>query len=359
MPGQKESKEDAMVITPKKHKADTDGTLADCESPAKKQKTTDIKVDSPTSAGITEKKEVTTPVHGKQTVIAPVLASAEPDAKLLKLAVNTNGKETAAFRNYVNSSRQQSVERLYKAQHSLQTVEHVNAMHAKYNQLKLCRMGLWECLEYLDTFVDDSDPDTENSQMQHALQTAEAIRAQYPSEEHDWFALIGLIHDLGKLIAPKGGEPQWTTVGDTFPVGCAPSAKNVFSQFFDANPDTKNPAYNTELGVYRANCGLKNVQMSYGHDEYLYQVATRNGTTLPTAALYIIRYHSFYPWHKEGAYKHLMDKEDEVNLRWVQAFQKFDLYSKAHIKADPKVLRPYYQGLIEKYFPANKGVLNW
>ena len=61
--------------------------------------------------------------------------------------------------------------------------------------------GIWEVLEYLDTFVDDSDPDTDNSQMQHALQTAESIRRMYPEPEQDWFALVGLIHDIGKILA--------------------------------------------------------------------------------------------------------------------------------------------------------------
>ena len=30
--------------------------------------------------------------------------------------------------------------------------------------------------------------------------------------------------------------------------------------------------YNTKLGIYEENCGLDNVLMSWGHDEYLYQV---------------------------------------------------------------------------------------
>ena len=35
-----------------------------------------------------------------------------------------------------------------------------------------------------------------------------------------WFVLVGLIHDLGKVLC-LFGEPQWAVVGDTFPVGCA------------------------------------------------------------------------------------------------------------------------------------------
>ncbi len=58
----------------------------------------------------------------------------------------------------------------------------------------------------------------------------------------DWFALVGLIHDLGKIMA-LFGEPQWATVGDTFVVGCAPHPSVVFCEQFTANPDMQNPAY--------------------------------------------------------------------------------------------------------------------
>jgi len=251
------------------------------------------------------------------------------------------------------------VEAFYKEHHAKQTYDFVCGMEKKFADLKLCKMGLWECLEFLGSFVDDSDPDTEHSQMQHALQTAEAIRAQYSTPDMDWFPLVGLIHDLGKLISAKGGEPQFCVVGDTYPVGCQFDQKGiVFPQYLDANPDNKHPVYSTVNGAYKAGCGLSKVKMSYGHDEYMYQVALRNGTTLPIQALYILRYHSFYPWHSKGAYQHLTDEQDRENLKWVQAFQKFDLYSKAHTKYDSAVLKPIYQRMIEKYFP-NSGVLQW
>ncbi|XLR00616.1 hypothetical protein S83_066814, partial [Arachis hypogaea] len=40
--------------------------------------------------------------------------------------------------------------------------------------------------------VDDSDPDLDEPQIQHLLQTAEAIRKDYPNE--DWLHLTALIH---------------------------------------------------------------------------------------------------------------------------------------------------------------------
>ena len=129
-------------------------------------------------------------------------------------------------------------------------------------------MGVWEAMEFLNTLVDDSDPDTDLSQIEHLLQTAEAIRRDgHPR----WFVLTGLIHDLGKILC-LFGEPQWAVVGDTFPVGCAFSDKIVFPEFFADNPDAQVPEYQTPCGIYEPGCGLDSVHLSWGHDEYLYHV---------------------------------------------------------------------------------------
>ena len=105
-------------------------------------------------------------------------------------------------------------------------------------------MGIWEAMEFLNTLVDDSDPDTELSQIEHLMQTAEAIRADgHPR----WFIVTGLIHDLGKILC-LFGEPQWAVVGDTFPVGCRFSERIVFHEFFQHNPDWNVPEYQTESG---------------------------------------------------------------------------------------------------------------
>src|SRR6185295_16933850 len=149
------------------------------------------------------------------------------------------------------------------------------------------------------------------------------------------------------------GEPQWAVVGDTFPVGCAYSDKIVFHEFFEANPDSKNPQYQTANGIYSEGCGLEQVQLSWGHDEYLYHVVK---DYLPEEALYMIRYHSCYPIHREGAYQHLMNDNDHELLKWVRAFNPYDLYSKCEIEPDVAELLPYYEDLIAEFFPAK---LNW
>jgi len=91
--------------------------------------------------------------------------------------------------------------------------------------------------------------------------------------------------------------------------------------------------------------------MSWGHDEYMYQVCVGNKSTLPLPALYMIRFHSFYPWHKHGAYTHLTNDQDKEMLKWVLEFNKFDLYSKENEAVDVAKLKPYYMKLASKYFP--------
>ena len=77
----------------------------------------------------------------------------------------------------------------------------------------------------------------------------------------------------------------------------------------------------TKYGIYEPNCGLDKVQMSFGHDEYLYQALKKNGTSLPEEALYCVRYHSFYPWHCEGDYEHLCSEKDRAMMKWVVEFK--------------------------------------
>jgi inositol oxygenase len=240
----------------------------------------------------------------------------------------------------------EAVRDLYRLNHERQTFDFVLAQHQKFRPGQRDRLSMWETLEKLNELVDDSDPDTDLPQIAHALQTAEKIRRE---DGPDWMQLVGLIHDAGKMLCFYG-EPQWAVVGDTFPVGCAWSDRIVYHEYFANNPDRTRPELQTELGVYNEGCGLERVQLSWGHDEYLYRVL--RDSKFPQEALAMVRYHSFYPWHREGAYRRLMDASDEKRLGWVQAFNPYDLYSKSESAPDVAALRPYYQGLINRYLPA-------
>ncbi len=252
-------------------------------------------------------------------------------------------KKPEGFRDYRAEPRA-SVKEFYRLNHTYQTREFVLGKQKEFASRGRARMGIWEAMEYLNTLVDDSDPDTDLPQIEHLLQTAEACRRDGRPR---WFILTGLVHDLGKILC-LWGEPQWAVVGDTFPVGCAYSPKIVFSELFTANPDSAVTQYQTRLGIYTEGCGLDKVDMSWGHDEYMYRVVR---DYLPEEARYVIRYHSFYPAHKEGEYEYLMNERDKQMFRWVREFQHYDLYSKVPERPDPQELRPYYEALISEYFP--------
>lgn len=258
---------------------------------------------------------------------------------------NGNEKTKEEFRNYVEDhGRLDTVREFYRLNHLYQSYDFVCEKEKEFLKFDKRRMSLWEGVDFLNTLVDDSDPDIELDQLQHLLQTSEAIRADgHP----DWFVLTGFLHDMGKVLC-LFGEPQWAVVGDTFPVGCAFSEKIVYSEFFKDNPDYNDEHYNTKYGVYKHNCGLENVKMSWGHDEYLYHIMKDH---LPEPALYMIRYHSFYGQHREEAYDHLMNDNDLEMFDWVRKFNQYDLYSKAPVPPDAKALRPYYEDLVSKYLP--------
>ena len=254
-----------------------------------------------------------------------------------------DGLDRETFRNYEAEARS-SVREFYRLNHRYQTLEFVRGKKAEYLPQQKREMSVWEAMEFLNTLVDDSDPDGDFTQIEHLMQTAEAIRKDgHPR----WFILTGLLHDLGKILC-LFGEPQWAVVGDTFPVGCAYSEKIVYPEFFADNPDSANPTYQTRLGIYTEGCGLDNVHLSWGHDEYLYHIVKNY---LPEDALYMIRYHSFYPGHKEGAYDYLMNEKDRQRFAAVRAFNPYDLYSKGLERPDVEALRPYYEDLIAEFFP--------
>jgi inositol oxygenase len=247
------------------------------------------------------------------------------------------------FRDYAAEARP-SVREFYRLNHRYQTVDFVRQMREQYLGLTTRRMNIWEALEFLNTLVDDSDPDIDLAQIEHLLQTSEAIRADgHPR----WMILAGLVHDLGKVLC-LFGEPQWAVVGDTFPVGCRFSERVVFHEFFDANPDAADERYNTPLGIYEEGCGLDSVCMSWGHDEYVYHAMK---DYLPEPALYMLRYHSFYPAHREGAYDYLMNDHDREMFRWVKLFNRYDLYTKSDVRPDVAALRPFYEDLTAEFLP--------
>ncbi|XP_066144300.1 inositol oxygenase [Euwallacea fornicatus] len=267
-------------------------------------------------------------------------------------------KDICAFRDFsVNPDDpiQERVRLTYIDMHTNQTVDFVKGKHEKWCGFNTFKSTMKDALIRLNELVDESDPDMDIPNIVHAFQTAERIRRDYPND--DWFHLTGLIHDAGKVMAFYD-EPQWCVVGDTFLVGADWAPSIVYrNTSFENNPDGKNPKYNTKYGMYQPNCGLDNLLISWGHDEYLYRMLKHNKAKLPEQALKMIRFHSFYPWHTGGDYGHFMTETDQNETKnWVLTFNQYDLYTKSSNIPDIEALWPYYESLIEKYIP---GELEW
>lgn len=265
-------------------------------------------------------------------------------------------KDKSTFRQYGDACDR--VKAFYREQHEKQTVAYNLAARNRFYgaSRKRPEMTIWQAMEKLNSLIDDSDPDTSLSQIEHLLQTAEALRRDGKPR---WMQVTGLIHDLGKLMLffeDLGIQGQWDVVGDTFPVGCAFDKRIIYPGTFAANADAQHPIYSTKNGIYTPGCGLDNVLLSWGHDEYLYHVV-KDQSLLPEEALAMIRFHSFYPWHREGAYHHLMSDKDWDMLEAVKAFNPYDLYSKSDGVPSVEELKPYYVQLIDEFFPQK--VIKW
>merc|ERR1711872_979344 len=193
-------------------------------------------------------------------------------------------KEKEAFRDYTkNDALGERVKRTYTEMHTKQTMAFVMEKHETWLKFNHMEATIMEALDMLNELVDESDPDLDLPNIVHAFQTAERIREEHPDKE--WFQLVGLIHDLGKIMA--------------------------------------------------------------FYDEYLYHVLVNHmakmGTSIPEGGLWAIRFHSCYPWHTGGDYGYLTKPQDEKVMEWVKEFNKFDLYTKSTKVPDIKALKPYYQ----------------
>ena len=102
------------------------------------------------------------------------------------------GKSEDLFRQY-DKQANPSVAEFYRVNHERQTLDYVIAKEKEYFNLTRGEKTIWEAAEYLNTLVDDSDPDTDLTQTEHLLQTSEAIRRDgHPR----WMVATGFVHDL-------------------------------------------------------------------------------------------------------------------------------------------------------------------
>lgn len=235
---------------------------------------------------------------------------------------------------------------LYRDMHINQTLDFVIHQKKKYSILDNTRMTIKDALKSLDSFIDPSDPDLDVQNSIHAYQTAERIRKKYPTNKE--LQVLGLIHDLGKIMFTFG-EPNWSIVGDTYVLGCKFPESIVYYDSLKENPEFNK--YD-KLGIYQEKCGISNLNISYGHDEYLYQVLLQNKSAhkITESSMDIIRFHSFYPWHTNKEYQFLMEEKDYKTLENVNHFNNFDLYSKEDDTEITYEIKKYYDLLLDEFF---------
>ena len=73
-------------------------------------------------------------------------------------------KAREEFRNYEATARP-SVREFYQLNHRHQSYDFVQSRKREFLSLGRRQMSVWEAMEFLNTLVDDSDPDTDLSQL--------------------------------------------------------------------------------------------------------------------------------------------------------------------------------------------------
>jgi inositol oxygenase len=275
-----------------------------------------------------------------------------------------NSENHIKYRDYTvelyKNQKMEIIHNTYKHQR-----QNINYKFNSYLIDKYCKFNnkssFWALFSLLDKITDLSDPDTSLPNSVHALQTAEAIRNSDKTYA-DWMPLVGLIHDMGKILYVNGSNvdgtsstTQWSIVGDTFITGCPIPNSIVLPEYNSLNID-----HCSGVNMYSPGCGLYNTNVSFGHDEYMYRMLVANKHKMPKQAEYIVRYHSLYAWHSGKEYDYLENEEDKKMKHIVKDFSKFDLYTKNDelpIKWNTE-LKDLYSSLVKKYIAPDM-IVRW
>lgn len=290
------------------------------------------------------------------------------------------------MRQFEEGSDLDIVAKTYELMYMEQTVEKIREYQELYQPGKHGRWTMTEILDRLSQVRDDSDPDTNLTQDIHAYQTGEKIKEMYfkngqfvdfdiltvfenedmpkmyqscqfsefyPNFDFGCLPLLGLIHDFGKVLTLSefGSLPQHFVVGDTYPIEYTADINMPFY-------DIAQKYIHGNQSLDKQNIGFNNCLFSFSHDWYLSNIL-KNQSKLSADALYIINYHSFYPWVKPKftrGYTTLASDYDYYMLPLLKLFQRSDLYSKCQIIPPISDLKSYYQNLISTYVP---GRLHW
>ena len=138
---------------------------------------------------------------------------------------------------------------------------------------------------------------------------------------------------------------QYGVVGDSRVIGRPVSASAPFAYL----------PYPADRIEYDPGCGIENTIRTVGHDDYLAfaleDMVERGECTLPSESIFIVRFHSLFPWHSNNDYEDLENAKDRRMKKIVQRFSGFDLYSKSDSVRRWADYRNSYLPILSKYFP--------
>mmetsp|Transcript_22827 Transcript_22827/g.43048 ORF Transcript_22827/g.43048 Transcript_22827/m.43048 type:complete len:738 (-) Transcript_22827:300-2513(-) len=227
----------------------------------------------------------------------------------------------------------------YRKCWKFQTYDYVRTKRLNFLNFSLGRATLIEALGWIHAFpahpfhswssdgsISGSTPDSAPS-----LRTLCFLMAETAREEGlpDWVQLVALFHELGeavKILDPSNTGQMadsiydWTISSRSRVVGCKIPQCATFGEFRHLNMDEEDSRYNSDTGVYQANCGLENVFLMWSGCEYMYYLLKHNRTSLPEEVFAMIRFFLLGDWYEHGEYSSLVNADDEDMLPFLQEF---------------------------------------
>ncbi len=212
---------------------------------------------------------------------------------LLGIAIPSRNS-SPRFRDYGKNVRP-GVREFYRLNHTHQTLDFVRAKEAEYLPRTRRRMGIWEAMEYLNTLVDDSDPDTEltpdrapdaDGRGDSSRRPSPLVHPHRPDPRPGQDSLPVRRASVGRRRRHVPGRLPLLRNESSFTSSSATTLTGTFRST-RPNPESTNRAAAWTGSTCRGATTSISIHVVKDH--------------LPDEALAMIRYHSFYPAHREGA----------------------------------------------------------
>lgn len=276
--------------------------------------------------------------------------------------------------------------KLYKKKYKFQNVNHVKYLETNYKNLKYKKYDIWKCFEILTKIKDETNIYPEMNEFDYACQVAEnlenidleniyitelftreelkylpikykilfnkKIKDMYKNIKYwDWLPLIGLIHNLGKILLDKefGKLPAWTVLGEIYPLEISFNKQNIFYEEL-----LKDIKFDKKFSKF---CGFDSLKMCYGFSNFLYNKFKSLNHRISQEGLYIIKYNMFYSWinRKKDYCRGYQYYANEKDWEMLPLLKLFDIYKNINIDINKKYqlneIKKKYKKKINKILP--------